>query len=217
LALDWRGHGASAKVTKDFGEAELVADALAIIEASGARTVIPVALAHSGWVVIELRRRLGPRIPAIVLLEWFVLGAPPAFVEALRGLQSQATWQATVDGLMRRWIEGAGVPRLERYMRGEMGAHGFEMWARAGRAIEGAYKRHDSPLAALAALHPKCPVLHLYAQPADPEYLAQQQAFSVANPWFRVLRLDAKSHFPMFEVPDDMARAIESFATSPGS
>ena len=34
-------------------------DALAVIADSGAQSVVPVALAHAGWVGIELRRRLG--------------------------------------------------------------------------------------------------------------------------------------------------------------
>jgi len=33
--------------------------------------------------------------------------------------------------------------------------------------------------------------------------------FSAANPWFTVRKLNAKSHCPMLEVPEDMANAIE--------
>ena len=62
LAMDWRGHGGSAAASGDFGTQELVEDALAVIQASGAETVVPVAAAHAGWVAIELRRRLGERI-----------------------------------------------------------------------------------------------------------------------------------------------------------
>lgn len=36
LAMDWRGHGGSASAPGDFGTAELVEDALAVIRASGA-------------------------------------------------------------------------------------------------------------------------------------------------------------------------------------
>ena len=44
--------------------------------ASGADRIVPVALAHAGWVAIELRRRLGKKIPAIVLVDWIVLDLP---------------------------------------------------------------------------------------------------------------------------------------------
>src|SRR6266850_7410748 len=59
LALDWRGHGDSDAAPADFGAAELVRDALAVIAASGARRIVPLATAHAGWVAIELRRALG--------------------------------------------------------------------------------------------------------------------------------------------------------------
>jgi hypothetical protein len=42
-------------------------------------------------------------------------------------------------------------------------------------------------------------------------YLAAQQSFAAAHSWFTVMRLNARSHFPMFEVPEAMATAIEQF------
>src|SRR4051794_19757971 len=53
LALDWPGHGDSGEPTGDFGNADLVEHALAVIDASGAEQIIPVALSHAGWVAIE--------------------------------------------------------------------------------------------------------------------------------------------------------------------
>ena len=58
LAMDWRGHGESAPEQGDFGESALIEDVLSVIEESGVQKVVPVALAHAGWVAIELRRRL---------------------------------------------------------------------------------------------------------------------------------------------------------------
>jgi pimeloyl-ACP methyl ester carboxylesterase len=69
LALDWRGHGKSTRLADDFGAGDLANDALAVIEASEVDQAVPVALSHAGWVAIELRRRLGPRIPKLVLLD----------------------------------------------------------------------------------------------------------------------------------------------------
>jgi hypothetical protein len=54
-------------------------------------------------------------------------------------------------------------------------------------------------------------VLHLYAQPDEPGYLAAQRTFADSHPWYSVLRLDARSHFPMFEVPQEMSAEIEQF------
>ena len=47
-------------------------------------------------------------------------------------------------------------------------------------------------------------------------YLAAQQAlFAAAHPWFQVRKLTARSHFPMFEVPDAIAAEIEAFVNQP--
>jgi pimeloyl-ACP methyl ester carboxylesterase len=43
LAMDWRGHGDSQASDRDFGFAENAVDALAVIQASGAGSVIPIA------------------------------------------------------------------------------------------------------------------------------------------------------------------------------
>jgi pimeloyl-ACP methyl ester carboxylesterase len=56
LSLDWRGHGRSEAPEGDFGTDALVEDALSVIEASEAESVVPVALSHVGWVAVELRR-----------------------------------------------------------------------------------------------------------------------------------------------------------------
>ncbi|MCS7173939.1 MAG: alpha/beta hydrolase [Armatimonadetes bacterium] len=114
LAPDWRGHGQSARPADDFGASDLPDDALAVIEASQADLVVPVALSHAGWVAIELRRRLGARIPKLVLLDWTVLDLPP-FLGALRSLQDPARWQQTRDQLLSMWLHGLDIPALTHY------------------------------------------------------------------------------------------------------
>ncbi|CAM3209757.1 alpha/beta fold hydrolase [Rhodothermus bifroesti] len=233
LALDWRGHGESERPTEDlgfdrladnggftgeeahpdidFGFDSLVDDALAVIEASQADRVVPVALSHAGWVAIELRRRLGARIPKLVLLDWIVLEAPPPFLGALQALQDPAQWQQVRERLFSMWLQGLDLPALAHFVREDMGSYPFAMWARAGREIAAAYAKAGSPLQALASLDPAVPVLHLYAQPEDAGYLEAQRSFSDTHPWFQVVKLQARSHFPMYEVPDEMARTIERF------
>jgi pimeloyl-ACP methyl ester carboxylesterase len=211
LALDWRGHGQSEKPAGDFGASALVDDALSVIEASGAERVVPVALSHAGWVAIELRRRLGPRVSKLILLDWIILGAPPPFLGALQSLQDPTQWQQTRDQLFSMWLHGLDIPELTRYVREDMGSYPFEMWARAGREISSAYAKAGSPLQALATLDPPVPVLHLFAQPDDPGYLAAQQSFGATHPWFQVRNVQARSHFPLIEAPEEIATAIERF------
>src|SRR5262249_19240921 len=103
LSIDWRGHGDSGAVTADFGEADMVQDVLDLLRATGASRVIPVAQAHSGWIALELRRRLGSAVPAIVLLNWLVAEPPASFREALRALQRPDAWARTRDALFSMW------------------------------------------------------------------------------------------------------------------
>ena len=175
--------------------------------------VIPVALAHSGWIALELRRRLGSAVPGIVLVDWLVCEPPQAFLAALRALQRESDWQAARDGLFSKWLQGVEHPRLQEFVSHDMGSHGFGMWSRAGSAIERAYATYRSPLAALSAIRPPVPVLHLYAQPEDAEFLGLQQTYAREHSSFRVRKLAARSHFPMFEVPETMAKLIGEFAT----
>ncbi len=86
------------------------------------------------------------------------------------------------------------------------------MWSRAGREIERFYDRHKSPLAALSALEPPVPTLHLFAQPKDEGYLEAQKAFAAEHPWFSVQRIEeAETHFPALETPEAVARNIDAF------
>src|SRR5688572_1747889 len=66
LAMDWRGHGDSERSVADFGHAELLDDALAVVDASSAEAIIPIGQAHGAWIALELRRRLGARVPGII-------------------------------------------------------------------------------------------------------------------------------------------------------
>lgn len=212
LALDWRGHGCSSPANGDFGFEAQVEDALAVIGASGATSIIPVATAHAGWVAIELRRRLGPLIPRLVLIDWIVTEAPPPFLAGLAAMQDPATFRPALDGLFASWLEGVHHEGVARFVRDDMATYPFEMWRRAGREITAAYARHGSPFAALRALDPPAPTLHLYAQPPAPAYLAVQRAFAESHPWFQVTHLDARSHFPTIEVPEAVGAAIRAFA-----
>ena len=211
LSLDWRGHGQSETSSDDFGTGDLVEDALAVIAASKAEKVVPVALSHAGWVAIELRRRLGARIPKLVLLDWIVLDAPAPFLGALQSLQDPEQWQGTRDHLFQMWLHGVDNQELSAYLRNDMGTYAFDMWARAGREISAAYNAAGSPLRALAAFDSPAPALHMYAQPVDPGYLAAQRSFAAEHPWLDVAKLEARSHFPMLEVPNEMATRIDEF------
>ncbi|HYM76248.1 MAG TPA: alpha/beta hydrolase [Candidatus Dormibacteraeota bacterium] len=211
LALDWRGHADSGAYEKDFGNEGLLDDALAVISESTASQVIPVALAHSGWIAIELRRRLANRIPKIVLLNWIVTDPPPAFLAVVKGLQDPQQWKQMRDRLFSLWLEGVDNPEAIHFVRDIMGAASGKMWQRSGREIGKAYAEAGNPLRALAALTPHLPVLHLCQLPADSPAWTQQEEFARSHPWFEPRRLNAHGHFAPLEIPGEMARLIEAF------
>jgi pimeloyl-ACP methyl ester carboxylesterase len=209
VSVDLPDHGDSPRPDGDFATADVVDALVATVDARGIDAVVPVGLSHAGWAAIELRRRLGPgRVPAIVLLDWMVLGTPPGFADALGGLQSPA-WAEVREGLTAMWLDGLDIPALTRFV-GSMKTYGQEHWSRAGREIAAQFTAQPVPLAAIEALQP-CPTLHVYAQPAANEVLAAQREYAATHPWFSVQRLDARSHFPMFEVPEEMVTTIDRF------
>jgi pimeloyl-ACP methyl ester carboxylesterase len=211
VAVDWRGHGESKPAETDFGAAELVDDALAVIAHADLESVVPVAVAHAGWVAIELRRRLGAaRVPRLVFLDWMVLGAPPPFLEALTAMATPTTTRGVVHQVTSMWLGDVDIPALSAYVA-SMAATPDEMWARGAREISAAFQQHPRPLDAVAALSPTPPILHLYAQPSDPSYLESQRQYAETHPWFTAEHLDASSHFPMFEVPDAVAERLKAF------
>jgi hypothetical protein len=114
------------------------------------------------------------------------------------------------------WTQGVEHPQLEPFIAAVMGSYAVDMWSRAGREIERAYATRGAPLQAFSAITPPTPVLHLYAEPSDPWYLAAQQAYSRPKLWFEVIKLTARSHFPMFEVRQEMACILGEFAASTG-
>jgi pimeloyl-ACP methyl ester carboxylesterase len=210
ITLDFRGHGDSDRPPMDFGHEELAEDAMAVIEASGIRSVVPVTQAQGGWAAVDLRRRLGDRVEKIVASSWLVLDPPPPFAAALQGLEDKEKWRGAREQLYSMWLTGAPEGVVEE-IRGEMGVYDFDMCSRAARAITVDYARYGNPLRALSEIDPKTNILHLFSQPRAAEFLAAQETFSAANPWFSVKRLDGVSHFPALELPEVMAAEIERF------
>jgi pimeloyl-ACP methyl ester carboxylesterase len=213
MSLDLPGHGESADPGTDYATADVVDAVVAALDDAGIEHVVPVLLSHAGWAGIGLREQLGTRVRGLVFLDWMVLGTPSGFAEALAGLQSPA-WAQVRAGLQAMWTSGLDNPRLRAYVA-SMSDYGQAHWARAGREISAGFAACPVPLSAVERLQP-CPALHLYAQPADDAVLEAQQDYAKAHPWFQVDRLDARSHFPMFEDAGTIVASIERFVRSLG-
>src|ERR687894_3128718 len=215
LAIDWRGHGNSQASDRDFGFAEMAGDAVAVMQDSGAHSVIPIAQGQAPWAAVEMHRRLGERMPKMVASSWPVIspsGNPLAsrFLNAIRALQYYERWREGTEQLLTMWLNGAPAS-VETQIRNQMLEQGFEMWSRAGREILAKYALEGEPLQVLSRLSPPVSVLHVYGQPRAPEYLAIQEAFAREHPWYSVHRLEGVSQFPTLEVPDETAGVIREF------
>jgi pimeloyl-ACP methyl ester carboxylesterase len=212
LSAEWRGHGSSTRACGDFGLDEMIEDALAVADAAGAERFVPCAASHAGFVAIELRRRFPERVPMLVHVDWYVIPPPPPYRDVLELLTSPDAWPAARDRLIEIWRAGLERPEIDAALA-VMHEQGGDMWMRSGREIMAGYGRVGSPVEAWAALDPPVPVLHAYGQPADPAFLAAQEAFASEHPWFTVRKLPGISHFAMIETPELVATAIEEFVS----
>ena len=194
------------------GKRRLVDAAKDVIRKSGARRVVSVASAHSGWIAIEVRRELPETIQELVLLDWLVLQPPQEFLEGLKGLKNPEQWKQIRDELFAEWLAGIDNAKVSGYVREEMGFFGHDMWSRAGREIAKSYTRFGSPLNALEKLGPSPPrVLHIYSIPKDDAFLKGQEVYAGEHSWFNVERLNGITHFPALENPEAVAVLINSF------
>ena len=215
LAIDWRGHGHSQAYDRDFGFAEMARDAVAVMQDSGAQSVIPIAQGQAPWAAVELHRLLGERMPKMVISSWPVIspsGNPLAsrFLNAIRALQYYERWREGAEQLLTMWLSGAPA-FVETQIREQMLRQGFEMWSRGGREILAMYALEGEPLRVLSNFSPPVPVLHVYCQPRAPEFLVVQESFASEHPWYSVHRLEGVSQFPTLEVPDETAAVIREF------
>ena len=215
LAMDWRGHGDSQASDRDFGFAEMARDAVAVMQDSGAQSVIPIAQGQAPWAAVELDRLLGERVPKMVISSWPVIsprGNPLAsrFLNTIRALGYYERWREGAEQLLTMWLSGAPA-FVETQIREQMLRQGFEMWSRGGREILAMYALEGEPLRVLSNFSPPVPVLHVYCQPRAPEFLAVQESFAKEHPWYSVHRLEGVSQFPTVEVPDETAAVIKEF------
>jgi len=210
VSFEWRGHGDSESSPGDFGQEEMVTDALAVADAAGLSSFVPCAASHSGWVAIELAQRYPDRIPALVHFDWMVSEPSRRYMSVIDQLTSPEEWRQARDTLFAIWRAGVSTPPIDRAIE-VMRSQDAEMWMRSGREIGSAYRSNGSPLAAWSTLEDQRPVLHSYGQPTDPAYLALQEEFAASNPWFEVTHIPAVTHFAMLENAAAVDSAVVEF------
>jgi pimeloyl-ACP methyl ester carboxylesterase len=209
LRFDWRGHGDSTIPDEDFGTAELLEDALAVLDAAHVERVTVLAIAHASWVAVELCRKHPTRVEGLVFMDWVFTSPPSAFAEAVAAFGDTGKWEETRESLFDLWLAGTDNPIMVDHIRGDLARLGFDMWRRAGREILGAYQAHGSPMQMLQVAPPGVPCRHIYALNREGSYLAAQQQFAQQHPWFMVRRLESRTHLPVLEVPHEVLREVQ--------
>ncbi len=210
LRFDWRGHGGSGVPTADFGAAQLLDDALAVLDAAGVAQVTVLAIAHASWVAVELRCRHPERVGGLVFMDWVFTDPPSEFAGAVAAFGDPDRWEQARAGLFDLWLAGTDDPVMVDHIRGDLARLGFDMWRRAGREILTAYQAHGSPMRMLEANPPGVPCVHVYALNRDDAYLAAQEEFARRHPWFSVQRLGSRTHLPVLEAPGEVLRIVRS-------
>lgn len=211
IKLDWPGHGKSDKPPCDFGFNELVDSAVSVINDSGVREVIPVSGANAGWVSIELLSRLKERVPKLVFMDWVVLQPPHLYLDMLHSLRNPGKWESTRNELLSTWLKNVNNSEVQKLVKEIMSSFGRDMWSRAAREIILQFNTHSSPLHLLRTMGTNVPVMHLYSQPNEPGYFESQELFAASHEWFKVFKINTRSHFFTLEKPNESAILIEKF------
>jgi pimeloyl-ACP methyl ester carboxylesterase len=221
INIDLLGHNESSRPEKDFDSEDIIREAIELIDSLNIDELITISVAHAGWIAVELRRRLGDRIPKMVFLDWIIIEPPAIFFETLEKMQKPSEWEGARDALFAGW--SLGDPNLARPFQTFMTNYDFDMWSRAGREIAKSYREFSSALQVLKTLNPAPIVLNLYSpmqakklyrQEDDSSYLEAQQNFAKEYSWFHFRQLNSKSHLPSVEIPQEVADMVNRFVVN---
>ncbi len=208
ICPNYRGHDQAQTLHGDFTEADLVDDLLLFLKAKQLSDVHFVSTSHGCWVNIDLCEKL--KIENTVVIDW-LMQPHPGFFQQLKDGQDPARYAVGRQSFFDEWVEATDNPDVINHIRNEMTFFRGEMWIRACREIEKAYRHWGSPLERMAALKPSIRVRHIYSQPLSADYRKFQTDFAAANPWFDPVHIPGRTHFPTLESPEPVAEAIRSF------
>lgn len=212
IRLDWRGHGEDRSHDGDFTTDDQASDIVAFIDALGLDKVVPVSTSHGGWANIEATDRLGAgRVPRSVVIDWIMVTPNESFFTMIDDIQDRTNWENGRGDFFGYWIGDTDNRDIIDHVNNEMAGFDYEMWARSGREIGKAYRKWGNPMERMKSMAETRPVTHIFSQPFEQDYLAAQQEFAAANPWFQPVKLRGRTHFPTLEQPRVVADTIRAF------
>ena len=190
-------------------------DAFAVIADSGAQSVVPVAL---GSCRLDGHRPASPPRAGGAGPRAGGLGRDRGAVDAPDGIGGRALRRGQGRRGGRPFATLAGR-RPGSCARGRARRHGRRLGRDVGQG--GARDRKllralRESAEALAGLEHPPPVLHLVPAAEDAFSFERQLAYETEHRWYHAAELPARSHFPLFEAPQQAAEEIERFVLRVG-
>jgi pimeloyl-ACP methyl ester carboxylesterase len=212
LSPDWRGHNPDRILSGDFTSADLADDVLALVEYKKvANKFHLISHSHGCWVNLEVCDRLGTAaLDRTVVIDWLMEPHPNFFSQVVEG-RDPARYEAARRSMFDEWASATTNEDVLNHIYNEMPSFGGEMWMRANREIETAYRKWSSPLKRMAAMKEKPQVLHIFSQPLAEEYREMQARFAAQNTWFHPHHLPGHTHFPSLENGPKVAQIARDF------
>ena len=211
LCPNYRGHDAEQTLHGDFTEADLVDDVAKFIAAKKLDTFNLVSTSHGCWVNIDLCDKL--KLGRTVVIDW-LMTPHEGFWQQLKEGQDPERYAIGRQSFFDEWVASTDNADVINHIRTEMPWFKGEMWIRACREIEKAYRQWGSPLDRMQALQPKPEVAHIYSQPLSADYRDFQNAYAKDHPWFHPIHIPGQTHFPTLENPQAVSEAIRAFVTA---
>ncbi len=208
---NFRGHDAEQTLHGDFTEADLVDDVAKFIAAKKLKKFNLVSTSHGCWVNIDLCEKLG--LDRTVVIDW-LMTPHDGFYQQLKEGQDPDNYHVGRQSFFDEWVAATDNADVINHIRTEMPWFKGEMWIRACREIERAYRKWGSPLDRMQALADKPQVLHIYSQPLSSDYRDFQNNYAADHPWFHPLHIPGQTHFPTLESPQPVAKAIHDFVSA---
>lgn len=209
VAYDARGHGASDVTPGRLAIADLAADAIAIMNATGLDRAILCGLSLGGLTAMQVAADAPDRVSGLILSNTATSFGPPSLWQDRAQAARSGGWPDLVEPTLLRWVtedwrqknpEGAAhiVKMLE--------AMPPEGYAAACAALE----TGDTSEALKAWSGPTLIIAGAHDQSATVERAEEMQALA---PQAELLVLDT-AHIAAIEDPDGFAAAIDRFATN---
>lgn len=211
LCPNYRGHDSEQTLHGDFTAADLVDDTAEFIDRMELGTFHLVSTSHGCWVNIDLCERYGvDKLDKTVVIDW-LMQPHPGFYKQLEEGQDPVNYHVGRQSFFDEWVAATDNADVINHIRTEMPWFKGEMWVRACREIEKAYRKWGSPLDRMEALKEKPAVMHVYSQPLSEEYRQFQRGYADQHPWFEPAHIPGQTHFPTLESPVQVAEAIRTF------